>query len=80
MDFLSYITHPPFLSLEYNVQYVGSEPTTCLKTNRLRRRKIMATYTSFNMSLFMDTHPPFDGDRFDLWKTIFEKFIKANDS
>lgn len=30
------------------------------------------------MGLFMNTHPLFDGDRFDLWKARFESFIKAN--
>lgn len=31
----------------------------------------------FNMILFMDTPPQFDGDRFELWKVRFENVNKA---
>lgn len=38
----------------------------------------MTTNTSpFDNSLFINTPPPFDGDRFELWKARFEIFIKA---
>ena len=37
---------------------------------------ITNTY-SFNKDLFIDTPPPFDDDRFELWKSRFESFIKA---
>lgn len=40
----------------------------------------MTTNTyAFNMSLFMDKPPLFNGDRFELWKASFENFIKTID-
>lgn len=33
----------------------------------------------FNKGIFMDTHPLFDGERFESWKVIIEIFIRAND-
>lgn len=42
--------------------------------------KIVTTNTSIlNKGFFIDTPPLFDGDRFELWKAIFESLIQVID-
>lgn len=60
-----------------HVQQVVSEPNSYSKTNRLKRK--MTSNTFSDKRSFLNTPPPFNGDRFELWKVRFKFFIKRID-
>lgn len=39
----------------------------------------MTSNTDFNKMTFLNTHPPFNGNRFELWESIFKIFIQSFD-
>lgn len=53
--------------------------TPATRLNVLECRMMSENTIVFNKVLFMTTHPPFDGERFNLWKARMDIFIEAND-
>lgn len=64
----------PLLYLESHIQQEESESNSYLKTNHLRRMITSNIYS--NKRTFLNTPPWFNGERFDLWKTIFKILIE----
>lgn len=55
-----------------------SESDSYLKTNCLKKKMMAAKTSIFNKDIFINKPPSFDGESFELWKSRFETFIKAN--
>lgn len=63
--------------MESHLQQVESEFNSTLNTNCFRRKMISNIF--FNNRCFLNTHLPFNGDKFKPWKARFKIFVQSFD-